>query len=140
MPTLVVVDEFGVTTIPIWLIFVLSGLPVGEPNAVLKSISEDILYPVPDAVYTVKFSLAVPQATLAADATVVLVSDVLVSQNAFSRALVERGEDGGTQSSLMAQEASDAIKQAIMLDSGNTEYESDWYVKENFTQGTVNFR
>jgi len=57
------------------------------------------LYPVPDAVYTVKFSLAVPQATLAADATVVLVSDVLVSQNAFSRALVERGEDGGLSSS-----------------------------------------
>jgi hypothetical protein len=36
---------------------------------------------------------------LAADATVVLVSDVLVSQNAFARALVERGEDGGLSSS-----------------------------------------
>jgi putative protein kinase ArgK-like GTPase of G3E family len=30
---------------------------------------------------------------------VVLVSDVLVSQNAFARALVERGEDGGLSSS-----------------------------------------
>jgi len=57
------------------------------------------LYPVPDAVYTVKFSLAVPQATLASNATVVQVPDVLVAQNAYARALVERGEDGGLTSS-----------------------------------------
>mgnify|MGYP001271588633 FL=1 len=53
------------------------------------------LYPIPDGVYTIKFALTVPQATLASDATVVLVPDVLVVQNAYSRALVERGEDGG---------------------------------------------
>jgi hypothetical protein len=57
------------------------------------------LYPVPDAVYTVKFSLAVPQASLASNATIVLVPDVLVVQNAYARALVERGEDGGLTSS-----------------------------------------
>jgi len=57
------------------------------------------LYPIPDGVYTIKFSLTVPQATLASDSTVVLVPDVLVVQNAYSRALVERGEDGGLSSS-----------------------------------------
>ena len=57
------------------------------------------LYPIPDGVYTIKFALTVPQATLASDATVVLVPDVLVVQNAYSRALVERGEDGGMNSS-----------------------------------------
>ena len=57
------------------------------------------LYPIPDGVYTIKFALTVPQATLASDATVVLVPDVLVVQNAYSRALVERGEDGGLSSS-----------------------------------------
>jgi hypothetical protein len=57
------------------------------------------LYPVPDAVYTVKFSLAIAQANLSADATVVQVPDVLVAQNAYARALVERGEDGGLSSS-----------------------------------------
>ena len=57
------------------------------------------LYPVPDAVYTVKFSLAIAQANLSADATVVKVPDVLVAQNAYARALVERGEDGGLSSS-----------------------------------------
>ena len=57
------------------------------------------LYPIPDGVYTIKFALTVPQATLASDATVVLVPDVLVVQNAYARALVERGEDGGLSSS-----------------------------------------
>jgi len=57
------------------------------------------LYPVPDTVYTVKFMLTIPQATLSADATVVKVPDTLVAQNAYARALVERGEDGGLTSS-----------------------------------------
>jgi hypothetical protein len=57
------------------------------------------LYPIPDGVYTIKFALTIPQATLASDSTVVLVPDVLVAQNAYSRALVERGEDGGLSSS-----------------------------------------
>jgi len=57
------------------------------------------LYPIPDGVYTIKFALTVPQATLASDSTVVSVPDVLVAQNAYARALIERGEDGGTSSS-----------------------------------------
>ena len=57
------------------------------------------LYPVPDNVYSLKFSVTVPQATLSADGTVVKVPDVLVAQNAYARALVERGEDGGLTSS-----------------------------------------
>ena len=57
------------------------------------------LYPIPDGVYTIKFALTVPQATLASDSTVVAVPDVLVAQNAYARALIERGEDGGTSSS-----------------------------------------
>jgi len=57
------------------------------------------LFPIPDGVYTIKFALTVPQATLASDATVVLVPDVLVVQNAYARALIERGEDGGLSSS-----------------------------------------
>ena len=57
------------------------------------------LYPRPDGVYSIPFSLTVPQATLSSDATVVSVPDVLVVQNAYSRALVERGEDGGLSSS-----------------------------------------
>ena len=57
------------------------------------------LFPIPNGVYTIKFMLTVPQAILALAATVIQVPDTLVSQNAYSRALVERGEDGGLTSS-----------------------------------------
>ena len=58
-----------------------------------------LLYGRPNGVYTIKFFLTVPQATLTSDTTSVLVPDVLVAQNAYARALVERGEDGGLSSS-----------------------------------------
>ena len=57
------------------------------------------IYPRPDGVYSIPFSLTVPQATLSSDSTVVKVPDTLVVQNAYARALVERGEDGGLSSS-----------------------------------------
>ena len=57
------------------------------------------IYPRPDGVYSIPFSLTVPQATLSSDSTVIKVPDTLVSQNAYARALVERGEDGGLSSS-----------------------------------------
>ena len=72
-----------------------------------------LLYPRPDGVYSIPFSVVVPQAKLAADATSVLVPDFLVVQNAYARALVERGEDGGLNSSeafqLYRQMLSDSI-------------------------------
>ena len=57
------------------------------------------LYGRPDGVYTIKFFLTIPQAALTSDGTSVLVPDVVVEQNAYARALVERGEDGGLTSS-----------------------------------------
>ena len=58
-----------------------------------------VLYPRPDGVYNIPFALTVPQAPLTSDSTVVKVPDYLVVQNAYARALVERGEDGGLNSS-----------------------------------------
>lgn len=58
-----------------------------------------VLYGRPDNVYNIQFALTVPQATLSSDSTSVKVPDVLVVQNAYARALVERGEDGGLASS-----------------------------------------
>ena len=58
-----------------------------------------VLYARPDNVYSIAFALTVPQAPLTSDSTSVLVPDVLVAQNAYARALVERGEDGGMASS-----------------------------------------
>ena len=58
-----------------------------------------VLYPRPDGVFSIPFSLTIPQATLVSNTTSVLVPDFLVVQNAYARALVERGEDGGLSSS-----------------------------------------
>lgn len=57
------------------------------------------VFPIPDGVYTLRFTLTVPQDTLESAATVISVPADLVIQNAYARALVERGEDGGLSSS-----------------------------------------
>ena len=74
------------------------------------------LYPIPDGAYTIKFALTVPQATLSSGSTVVLVSDVLVAQNAYARALVERGEDGGLTSSEAYQLYKAMLSDSIALE------------------------
>ena len=76
-----------------------------------------VLYARPDNVYTLQFSLTVPQATLSSDGTSVLVPDVLVAQNAFARALVERGEDGGLASSEAYQLYRSMLSDYIALES-----------------------
>ena len=75
------------------------------------------LYSRPDGVYTILFSLTVPQATLSSDATSILVSDTLVAQNAYARALVERGEDGGLSSSEAYQLYRSMLSEAIALEA-----------------------
>lgn len=57
------------------------------------------LYGRPNGVYSLKFFLTIPQAALTSDSTSILVPDNVVAQNAFARALIERGEDGGFDSS-----------------------------------------
>jgi len=74
------------------------------------------LYPIPDGVYTIKFALTVPQATLSSDSTVVAVADTLVAQNAYARALVERGEDGGLSSSEAYQLYKAMLSDSIALE------------------------
>ena len=101
------------------------------------------LSPVPTEAHTISFDIIKYQDKLTSASTVLKVPEQPVILGAWARAIAERGEDGGTQSSLMAQEANEALKQAIILDSGNTKYESDWFVNENHSSQystTVNFR
>lgn len=79
--------------------------------------SNVVLYSRPDGVYTIKFFLTVPQALLAADGTSVLVPDFLVVQNAYARALVERGEDQGLNSSEAYQLYRGMLADSIALES-----------------------
>ena len=86
------------------------------------------LSPVPTEAHTISFDIIKYQDDLTEAATVISVPEKPVILGAWARAIAERGEDGGTQSSLMAGEAAEALQQAIIRDSGNTRYETDWYV------------
>ncbi len=108
--------------------------PTGEPlyygfNGVdaSKNLKVD-LSPIPINAETLSFDIIKYQDDLTEADTVLSVPEKPVVLGAWAMAISERGEDGGTQSSLMAQEAIEALKQAIMLDSGNTRYETDWYI------------
>jgi hypothetical protein len=56
-------------------------------------------WPVPDAVYSIRFSLIVPEADFSTDSSTTLLAKEPIVLGAFARALVERGEDGGLTSS-----------------------------------------
>ena len=84
------------------------------------------LFPIPSGVFTILFDLVVPQANLSADGTSVKVLDYLVAQSAYARALIERGEDGGTNSSEAYALFKGMLSDAIALES--TRYPEDNFV------------
>ena len=84
------------------------------------------LFPIPDGVFTLKFEVTIPQATLTSDSTSVKVLDYLVAQNAYSRALMERGEDGGTTTSDAYILYKGMLSDAVAMES--TRYPEDNFV------------
>ena len=84
------------------------------------------LFPVPSGAFTLLFDLTIPQANLSADGTSVKVLDYLVTQSAYARALIERGEDGGTSSSEAYALFRGMLSDAIALES--TRYPEDNFV------------
>jgi hypothetical protein len=74
------------------------------------------------------FDITKPQAELKLAATSIKIPQQVVVLGAWARAVAERGEDGGTQSGLLAEEFKESLNQSIVLDSGNTQYEHDWVV------------
>lgn len=86
------------------------------------------LSPTPNKAETISFDMIKYQDVLTNASTVVKIPTKPLILGAYARALSERGEDGGTQSSIAAQEAASAISQAIMMDAGNTQFESDWFM------------
>ena len=86
------------------------------------------LSPVPTAAETISFDIVKYQDNLTLAATTLKIPAQPVILGAWARALAERGEDGGTQSSLAAEEAAASLRQAIIIDGGHNRYEQDWYV------------
>lgn len=74
------------------------------------------LYPTPNATLTIRVPMVVPQADLAADATVLTVPEAPVLERAYCLALRERGEDGGTAFVEAQETAQRALFQAVMRD------------------------
>jgi len=56
-------------------------------------------WPVPDGVYSIRFSLIVPENDMSSDSDTTLLAKEPIILGAYARALVERGEDGGLNSS-----------------------------------------
>jgi len=87
------------------------------------------LEPKPNSVHTISFDLVKFQDELKTAATTLKIPEKPVILGAWARAVAERGEDGGTQTSIIAAEVSESLKQALIRDSGNTQYETDWFIR-----------
>ena len=86
------------------------------------------LEPIPEAVHILSFDISKPQDELKTATTVLKIPTKPVILGAWARAVSERGEDGGTQTGILAEEFKESLNQAIILDSSNVQYESDWIV------------
>ena len=84
------------------------------------------LYPIPDAAYSIYFNIYKPQATLSTDSSIMLVPSEPVIHLATAKALVERGEDGGTQSSEMYALYKQVLADYIAIESSRYPEEDSW--------------
>lgn len=83
-------------------------------------------YPIPPAGLTLYFNLFVPQSDLTADSDTLLTPKTPVILGAFARALVERGEDGGLNSSEAYALYRAALADAIAVESSRFIEEETW--------------
>jgi hypothetical protein len=81
------------------------------------------LYPIPDGVYQIVFNIYDPQPDLSSDSSSLNIPSEPVVQLAYAKALIERGEDGGLQSS----EAYDLFRQVL---ADYIAIESSRYIEE----------
>ena len=84
-------------------------------------------WPTPNASYSIKVHAVQPDTdrTLAADT--IKVPENLVVLGAYSLALSERGEDGGTASDVAVRRFADSLSDAIAQDQSRTVNEITWY-------------
>lgn len=87
------------------------------------------LSPQPVSAQVISFDLVKFQNELSVTTDVLSVPEKPVILGSWARAIAERGEDGGTQSSIVAIEYKNSLNKAISVDSGMTDYENDWFVK-----------
>lgn len=104
---------------PCWYRFVgqdASGDPIVE------------LYPTPDAIYTLNFPLVVPEADLVANTDTFKMDGRMVELGAWARAISERGEDGGQNTSEQWALYMSHQSNQIAMDGGRVSDELVWNV------------
>jgi hypothetical protein len=84
------------------------------------------LYPIPDAVYNIKFNLIKPQAELVNNTDVLLVPNEPVIFYAYARALAERGEDGGLGSGEAYQLFQQSLADHVAIESVRVAPDITW--------------
>lgn len=86
------------------------------------------LYPVPDGAYQIFFNIIDTQTNLILDSDQMLVPSEPVVHLAYAKALVERGEDGGLQSSEAYALFKQVLADYIAIESGRYPEEDAWTV------------
>lgn len=84
------------------------------------------VFPIPNGAYTLRFNVFLPQPKLTSDSTVIKVPADVVIMNAYARALIERGEDGGLASSEAYQLAKGLMADYIALESNRYIEDTNW--------------
>ena len=84
------------------------------------------LYPIPNAVYNLRFNIIKPQVPLSANTDTLLIPSEPVIFNAVARAIAERGEDGGMASNEQYALFKQSLADAISLESGRYLEEGEW--------------
>lgn len=85
------------------------------------------LYPTPDDSYSLKFNCVVPQAELAANATVIQVPWRPVVLLAVAMLAEEKGETGGISSARYFEMADIALSDSLAMDMQKQSYEHIWH-------------
>jgi len=84
------------------------------------------LYPIPNGVYNLRFNVIKPQVPLSANSDQLLIPSEPVIFNALSRAMGERGEDGGIASNEVFAMYKQSLSDAVALESARYLEEGEW--------------
>lgn len=100
------------------LYYDVNGSDAGDPNT--------DMYPIPDKAYTINYNMIIPQADFTADGDTLTVPSWPVILGAYSKALSERGEDGGSSFAETLRMYSQSLSDAIAIDSQKVPHETVW--------------
>ena len=113
--------------------FLMSNPQVGIPSYYnFNGVSADLdtqvdIYPIPDAVYNIRFNITQRNLELVEDADTILIPYRPIMLFATAMAIEERGEDGGQQSINAYGAAQSALADEIAMDAARHPEETIWY-------------